>query len=390
MPSKIKKRGKDSYMLSVSLGYDGNGQQQVETKTIKARTDREARKVYYQFEAEVFNGSASDDRKKISFSEFAELWYKDHCEPQLAPKTLMEYRRILDQRLLPWFNNKMLNSITGHDVQLLINALLVQGSRLDKRDVPITGHFAKKVYQVLSAMYNLAIKWDYADSNPCAKIDPPKIIKNERPIMEQEEMMLALNYSLQEGLYWGAVIHVALFCGLRIGEICGLKWCDINFDKRYLTVERTAQYIDGIGNVLKEPKSSAGNRIIALPDFLVELLLRFQEEQAIYRMQMGSQWHENNMTFPRWDGEILNTSTLYHWFQDFCAKYDLSKIPFHSLRHTAGTLALALGEDVNTVTKRMGHSDVSTTVNIYGHYLQAADRSLADKMDSFINNNGKL
>ena len=157
-----------------------------------------------------------------------------------------------------------------------------------------------------------------------------------------------------------------------------------------MVVAHTAQYIPGSGNILKDPKSDAGKRMVSLPGFLVQLLLLHKEEQQYYKEHMGTKWHEQGMVFPTWEGEILHTNTLYHWFQDFCAKYNLTKMPFHSLRHTAGTLALALGEDANTVAKRMGHSDATVTMNIYGHYMSAADRALANKMDQFVNNNGEL
>ena len=390
MPSKVRKRGADSYLLTVSIGYDGLGRQQVETKTIKASSMREAQKAYYKFEAEVLQGQAGEVRKNITFKEFAAIWLKDHCAVRLAPKTLIDYQKILDQRLLPRLGHRPLNSISGYDVQLLINELLTPTARLDNRDKPVTGHLAKKVYQVLSAMFNVAIKWDYADSNPCAKIDPPKVIKNARPIMERDELMLALEYSKQEGTFFCTIFHLAIFSGLRIGEICGLQWVDINFEDQYIVVAHTAQYIPGSGNILKDPKSDAGKRMVSLPGFLVQLLLLHKEEQQYYKEHMGTKWHEQGMVFPTWEGEILHTNTLYHWFQDFCAKYNLTKMPFHSLRHTAGTLALALGEDANTVAKRMGHSDATVTMNIYGHYMSAADRALANKMDQFVNNNGEL
>lgn len=185
--------------------------------------------------------------------------------------------------------------------------------------------------------------------------------------------------------------YIALFGGLRKGEIIALQWNDINFSTHSITVNKSTARVRH-EQITKTPKTKTSNREITLPAFVMELLKSYKLEQNKYRLSIGSQWIGENFLFIQWNGKQMDLSTPYHTFKKIIKNYNktvteesskkLPDIPLHGLRHTSATLLISQNIDVRTVSSRLGHAQTSTTMNIYAHSLKKMDEVAADTLEN--------
>ena len=142
--------------------------------------------------------------------------------------------------------------------------------------------------------------------------------------------------------------------------------------------------------VIKPPKTETSIRTLTLPSFSIQLLKQYKIEQNEYRLSLGDQWIGENYLFIQWNGKLMNKSTPYHTFKRIIKKYNstvsneidmLPQIPLHGLRHTSATLLIAEKVDVKTVSTRLGHSQTSTTMDIYAHALKKMDQKASDALE---------
>lgn len=177
---------------------------------------------------------------------------------------------------------------------------------------------------------------------------------------------------------------VTLAAGLRIGELMGLKWEHVDFENNTIKIEQVNQYLPGEGTFTKDPKTETSKRLIAMPKEIMDLLREYKKEQNIERLKKGSMWIDTGYVFTQWNGQPMYPYTFTKWFPKFLEKHGLRRITFHQLRHTSATLLINAGENVRTVSARLGHSNTSTTMNIYAHALKSADRNAADKIANYL------
>ena len=181
-----------------------------------------------------------------------------------------------------------------------------------------------------------------------------------------------------------AWVNLALVGGLRLGEVAALEWRHVDFDGACVHVRQSARYIPRVGLITKEPKTASGRRDVTLPANVMELLRTHRREQAAQRLKVGSDWVDSGRVFCQWDGQPMHPSTPSKWWRKFQERNGLPRIRFHDLRHTSATLLVAAGEDLKTVSARLGHSQVSTTMDIYAHALAAKDRGASDKLEAIL------
>lgn len=184
---------------------------------------------------------------------------------------------------------------------------------------------------------------------------------------------------------------LAIYSGLRKGELLALQWDDINFDSDIVQVSKAVTIVDG-KPICKAPKTKTSHRSISIPHSLTERLAQLKKSQDEFRSQVGDYWQGENWIFTQENGKMMNYSTPYQALQDTIVRYNngkptdqqLPRIPFHGLRHTSATLLIASQQDVKTVSKRLGHAQTSTTMNIYAHALQESDRKAADALETLL------
>lgn len=193
------------------------------------------------------------------------------------------------------------------------------------------------------------------------------------------------------------MVQLGLFTGMRRGEICGLRWSDIDFNASTISVNRTVEYIPHEGLIFTAPKTKASNRTFKVGANCMDMLREYQLYQKAERLRVGSMWArtvqvengktvQNDLLFTSWDGTPFDLERLTTWFPHFLRAHDLPAVHFHSLRHTYASLMIAAHVPITTVSGHLGHAQTSTTTDIYAGFIRTADAAASDAMEIVFDN----
>ncbi len=392
MAGSIEKRGKNSYRLTVSEGFDLNGRPMIHKKTIHG-TKKEAEVELAKFVTEVQNGLVIDG-KSLKFSEFVEVWKRDYGSKELAPSTYKRYCRMLETRLLPYFGHFYINKIKPTDIMKFYDLLekdtqLVRkkGNNGSKTKKPLSGKTILEHHRLLRAMLHKAVYWQLIVANPAERVQPPKARKPKRKSYDDEQTKILLeNLELlsSEDTKYKVAIILTVFTGVRLGELMGLEWQDVDFKNGIISINRSSQYLSDMGVFTKVPKTESSIREIAIPEFIISLLeeykLWYEEQKSVY----GELWTNSDRLFVQADGKPMHPSTISKWFVKYVGQIGLPVINFHGLRHTNASLLVAQNIDIAVVSARLGHAQISTTLDFYVHPLLSHNRKAGYALENLL------
>lgn len=392
MAGSIEKRGKDSYRLSCLAGYNLQGKPIKKTKTVHG-TKKEAEIELAKFVADVQNGMVIEG-KSLKFSEFTEIWKRDYGSKELAPSTYKRYCRMLETRLLPYFGHFYVNKIKPTDIMQFYDLLSKDTQLVRKKDndgnktlKPLSGKTILEHHRLLRAMLHKAVYWQVIVSNPAERVQPPKARKPKRKYYDDDQCKILLENLEQlsyEKIKYKTAIIIAVFTGLRLGELMGLEWSDIDFRNGIISINRSSQYLADKGVFTKMPKTESSIREVAIPEFVISLLeeykLWYDEQKSLY----GELWINSNRLFVQADGKPMHPSTISKWFVKFIGQIGLPVINFHGLRHTNATLLIAQNIDVAVVAARLGHAQITTTFNFYVHPIIAHNKKAGFALENLL------
>ena len=188
--------------------------------------------------------------------------------------------------------------------------------------------------------------------------------------LEQAKQFLDILDKPETPVKYRAFFQLALFGGFRRGEILGLEWSDIDFDTGVIHIRRTVHYSKELGYYDTEPKSKRSVRALTLPDNVIFTLKQLRNYQNSQRFKLGDKWNSTERLFTTWDGHQMNGASPFGWLTKTCAAHDLPKVNLHSFRHLNASLLISSGVDVKTVQSVLGHSQASTTLDIYAAAFQ--------------------
>lgn len=392
MAGSIEKRGKNSYRLTVSEGFDLDGKPMIHRKTVHG-TKKDAEVELAKFVTEVQNGLVIDG-KSLKFSEFTEIWKRDYGSKKLAPSTYKRYCRMLETRLLPYFGHFYINKIKPTDIMKFYDLLekdtqLVRkkGNNGSKTKKPLSGKTILEHHRLLRAMLHKAVYWQLIVANPAERVQPPKARKPKRRSYDDEQTKILLEnleqLSIEDTKYKVAII-LTVFTGVRLGELMGLEWQDVDFKNGIISINRSSQYISDMGVFTKVPKTESSIREIAIPDFIISLLeeykLWYEEQKSIY----GELWTDSDRLFVQADGKPMHPSTISKWFVKYVGQIGLPVINFHGLRHTNASLLVAQNIDIAVISARLGHAQISTTLDFYVHPLLSHNRKAGYALENLL------
>ena len=180
------------------------------------------------------------------------------------------------------------------------------------------------------------------------------------------------------------MIKLLLYTGMRRGELCGLTWEDIDFEKSVIHIRRSSLYLADKGIFEDETKNATSRRSIKVPADAMQALRAFRAWQRRQALQLGDQWQASGRVFTAWNGAPIHPDTISGWFARFIRENNLPDISLHSLRHTNATLLIAAGTNLQTVAARLGHASVTTTGKIYAHAIQSADAAAAETLQDLL------
>jgi integrase len=401
--ASIRKRG-NSYQITVSNGRRIDGSQIVETATFTPdpkRTEKQNQKALekfvFEFEEKVKSGKFLDG-EKITFQAFSDTWLSDYALQHLEPTTIDIYKKLLRVHIIPAIGNLKLARIQPSHLNRLYNVMLQE-----RKDGKLGGYSPttiKRVHALISSILNTAVKWNVVLENPCERVSPPKQTRDADSIqfftLEQTGVFLA---AVDAALAAGRIrtqhkifFHLALFCGLRRGELVALTWSDFDFNRCTVSITKSTGLVNG-KPFTKAPKNKTSVRTVSVPESVMLLVRNYQREQYRLRLSLGSYWKGSNYVFIQADGKQMYPSTPYSVFKDVIHVHNqmasdaeqLPDIPLHGLRHTSATLLISQNVDIRTVSGRLGHAQTSTTMNIYSHQLQSMDEKAAGTLETLLN-----
>lgn len=392
MAGSIEKRGKNSYRLTVAEGFDLSGKPMIHRKTVHG-TKKDAEVELAKFVTEVQNGLVVDG-KSLRFSEFTEIWKRDYGSKELAPTTYKRYCRMLETRILPYFEHFYINKIRPTDIMKFYDLLekdtqLVRkkGNNGSKTKKPLSGKTILEHHRLLRAMLHKAVYWQLIVANPAERVQAPKAKKPKRRSYDDEQTKILLEnlelLSVEDTKYKVAII-LTIFTGVRLGELMGLEWQDVDFKNGIISINRSSQYLSDMGVFTKTPKTESSIREIAIPEFIISLLeeykLWYEEQKSIY----GELWTNSNRLFVQADGKPMHPSSISKWFVRYVSTIGLPVINFHGLRHTNASLLVAQNVDIAVVSARLGHAQISTTLDFYVHPLLSHNRKAGYALENLL------
>lgn len=377
MAGHFEKRGKESYRLVYSNGRDSNGNRIRHTKTIKAKSDRQADKALTLFVAEVEKGEYIEPSNQ-TFKEFGLFWLDKYARNNLKISTIAGYEEMLEDRIFPAIGHIPIEKLSAMHLQIFYSNLQEDGIRKDGKAGGLSASTIRNHHTCISAILRDAKKWRVIPSNVALDADPPKIEEKEMEYYCEEEVKHILNILKEEAFKFYILITLAITTGLRKSELLGLEWDAIDFENNELTVKKTIIYRPRYGVYEDTTKSKASKRSISISDVEVKLLTKYKAFQNKQRMELGEVWENHNKIFTQWNGKPMHPSTVYNGYAKILTKHNIPNKSFHSLRHSNITLLLAKNVDIMTVIHRAGHEDGTMILNRYGHALKSQDRKASN------------
>ena len=228
----------------------------------------------------------------------------------------------------------------------------------------------------------------------------PKQERKEADFLDEEQARQVLELLEKEPIKWRTALYLLMFSGLRRGELLGLEWKDIDFDNQVIHVRNTSQYVRKMGIITKCPKNETSVRTVKLSESMFTILTEYRDYWLKLREDMADRWQDkilitladgskkliqNDRLFIKDDSTPMHPDSLTDWTRDFVKRHNLPHFSPHSLRHTHATLLINDGVSIPAVSRRLGHSSISTTTRTYIHAIQAADEIASKAIDSRLN-----
>jgi integrase len=313
--------------------------------------------------------------EKQTVSGFLDQWLELKVKGNVRPLTYTSYEGLVRLHISPEIGRMPLVRLTAEDIQRLVNKKLAAGLS------------PKRVHHILSVLrvaLNVAVKWDKVPRNVARLVDAPTCTRPEICPFTPDEARVFLAASGDDRL--GALFTVALALGLRRGEALGLCWSDVDFDQQTLTARKALQRIDGKLQLV--PPKSDRVRTVPLPDLAAAALKQHRMTQLQERLQAGSRWVESDFVFTTTIGTPLDGDNVTKRYKRLLRKAGLRDQRFHDLRHCCGSLLIAQGVHARTVMEILGHSQISVTMDFYGHITLDTQQEAMGKLDDLLNTQG--
>jgi integrase len=381
---KIQNKNGLSYKITISAGRTLDGKQIRYYETYvptPGMTEKQALKEATRFEVDlekrIREGFAPDAR--LSFFGYAEALID---KKDLKPNTVLLYRRF----------NEDLKDVIGHLPLDKINPARLRSAlewldgdgRNHKTGGKLSPKTQKEYYRFISVVMTAAEVDSLIQVNPCKRVKPPRPKSPTKTILQPEEVARLLAALEAESLKWRTLVHVLLTSGARKGEILGLKWDHVDFNGAQVEISNNLLYDPKNGIYETTPKTEGSNRFVKLPAQTMTLLREWRQHCRQLRLLNGDRWKETGFLFVQDDGKPMHPDSASKWLVKFCEKNGLPRITAHNLRHTAASILIDSGASIVAVSKRLGHAQTSTTMNIYAHQIRKADEAAADSLADVI------
>lgn len=367
----VKKVG-SMWSYRVDVGRDPHTGKRRQVYKSGFKTKREAELAKSAFVLNVKENGYFES-KKIVFGDFLTEWLESIYKNQVQETTYERGVTIINLHLLPAFKHRSIDEITTYDLQCFFN---------QKHSDGLSPAYLRKIKSFVQMSLEVAFDWELITKNPASKVRLPKLVNEVKETWSADDVSLFLENC--EDLKWKVAFRILLETGIRRGEVLALKWSNIDFDNFLLYVKESLARSKNSGLYFKSPKTRSSIRTISISSNLVNLLTELKQEQQLIQNIMGASYGQHNLVISTEDGKPLDPRNLYRKFKDITNAIGLPNIPLHGLRHTNATLLMKNGVHPKVISSRLGHSKISTTMNIYTHVDVTMQQDCVNILDKMI------
>jgi integrase len=377
MKGHIRERGKGNWYAVLSVRDPETGKRKVKFVSLPdAKGKREAQRHLARIVTELDAGE-SVEPNKVTLAQFLERWLA-HMQTQVAPRTYGGYADKIRNNLIPALGAIWLTKLRPEQISEAYSKALI-GGRCDGKG-GLSTQTVRHIHGILKQALAQACVWRAITHNPANLVKPPKLERGEMQTVNTEQTAAMIDAARGTPIF--IPILLGVLCGMRRGEICALRWRSVDLDNGQLSVVASTEQGRG-GMREKEPKSGKG-RLVAMPTMLVTELRRHRMQQAEWLLRLGVRLTDDHHVCLREDGESVWPSSLTRAFRTFMRRHKLPQIRFHDLRHSHATHLLAANVHPKIAQERLGHSNVSITLNTYSHVVPGMQQDAVAKVDAVL------
>ena len=369
---KAKTRKGQSWQLTVEMPRDPiTGERNRKYKTVTG-TKKEADQALRRFITELERGEYIEDNN-ITVSDWLQKWLEVYIVPTVSPTTLVGYKGMIRRYIDPLIGHLQIQEMNALAVQIWVNKLKVSPSSGE----PLTAGTIKHTYHVLRGAMDKAVQAGLIHRSPCAGIQLPKGEKKKPVIYDETQIQQLLDFA--RGTEMELINDLELCMGMRRGELLGCQWQDIDWDKNQIHIIRSRVAVDG-KSVVKQPKTESGTRTVDVPEILMKKLKAHKIQCMEQKIRVGRRLLEEDFIIVHPDGKPIYPEYVSQLFTKLQKRANLPKCRFHDLRHLCASIMVKQGVEVKVAQERLGHKDITTTMNIYAHVLPGSAREAAEKI----------
>ncbi|MFP7446601.1 tyrosine-type recombinase/integrase [Bacillus infantis] len=360
MKGSIRKRG-NSYQYRFHI-RDPITNERIEISKGGFRTKKEAQAALTLALAEVEKGQfiKSD---KITFEELSELWMANK-KGEVRESTIYSYKRALGARIMPTFGKKDIKDIKAMDIHNFY---------MQMKDMGLSKKYISYIGTIIGSIFRKAVELELLRDNPVSNVRKPKVNKQKQKSWSVEQALTFLDAARVRSDYYLAY-HLAFYTGMRIGEVLGLHWEDIDMEKKKIHVSHSLTLREG-QYVIGPVKTESSNRTIPITDPLIEEFKNHRKH---------SKNTSDDLVFRTKHGKIVVPYTLRYIMKKICTDLELPLIRFHDIRRTHTTILIDRGMSPKLVSERLGHSDASIALNIYTDVYDSRQEEASNLMDEIL------
>ncbi len=373
MQGHIRRRGKESWEVIISLGRDPlTGKRKQLSRSVRG-TKRDAEALRVRLLSQRDTGIDAPPGK-TTVGEFLKMWLQTYAAPNTAPKTYARYEQLMRVHVAPVLGNIPLSKLRPLHIQTVYQRVREKG---------LSARTALHCHRVLKQALGHALKWQLLARNPAEAVDPPRPERHEMPSFNSDEVRRLLATANQTPQ--GTLVYVAVMTGLRMGELLGLRWRDVDLGAGRISVRQTCQWLPKRGFIFRQPKTYRSARPVSVASRVVERLRQQRIKKAEERLAAGPAYENNDLVFADAVGHPIHPNTLRDAWARITAQAGL-RLRFHDLRHIHASLLLQQGVHPKVVSERLGHSTVAVTLDIYSHVVPSLQVQAASQLEELLAN----
>ncbi len=307
-----------------------------------------------------------EDIWKGTLDDWMTYWMENELLGSVKTSSYQTYLNQINQHVLPALGHYTLSQLTPGIIHEFVERLRADG---------LASNTVQGIFRLLSAAMRFAFEEGFIQKNPCRKIRIQREESIEQRVLNRTEQEKIRDAALNEN---NLPVLLSLYTGMRLGEVCALKWSDIDWDRRTVTVRRTVQRIAQMKKMeggktmlmVSTPKSAHSHRVLPVPEFVLDRLRELLKEKGVSGYIFGS---ASCAAEPR---------TIQRRFQRLMKQIGIAGVHFHTLRHSFATRLLELSVDIKTVSVLLGHHSAKTTLDFYAHSLIEHQRAAVEKLST--------